>query len=274
MALIQTIDDTSKLLSEIDIGLLIATSQTLNYKCIIIMYKRKMKRKCFLLLKLFRKYNYFNYLQDNIRKTVVCTDHLQCSVRSVFSILSSLCMQIQVRCSMYIGNPLQSGQSPQTNSDHSRAIKPTYYRQSVVDLHRGGRCWNVWAKRDAPVWTGSAYRAFRNTTKDAHQLSTFLCVAQCYAPVCVCVCVYCAVGLRRLTHRSLFSVRNDNNLEPLEQEVFDPDHPVTTIMTAVAVAAAMTTSTSGERRTAGCLFGASLDDTRRLSRTLGIHLIF
>jgi len=90
-------------------------------------------------------------------------------------------MQIQVRCSMYIGNPLQSGQSPQTNIGHSHAIKPAYYRQSVVDLHRGGRCRNVWAKQDAPVWTGSTYQTFKNTTKDAHQLSTFLCVAQCYA---------------------------------------------------------------------------------------------
>lgn len=58
----------------------------------------------------------------------------------------------------------------------------------------------------------------------------------------VYVCVVCAVGLCRLTHRNSqpLSVRNDKNLKHLEQEVFDPDHPVTRIITAVA------TSTSGE----------------------------
>lgn len=68
---------------------------------------------------------------------------------------------------MYIVNPLQTGQSPQTRNGRSRAIKPAYYHQLVEVDHRDGRCRNVWAKRDAPVWMGSAYTVFRNT-KDTH----------------------------------------------------------------------------------------------------------
>jgi len=62
---------------------------------------------------------------------------------------------------MYIVNPLQTGQNPQTSNGRSRAIKPACYLQLVEVDHRDGRCRNVWAERDAPVWMGSVYSGFK-----------------------------------------------------------------------------------------------------------------
>lgn len=47
--------------------------------------------------------------------------------------------------------------------------------------------------------------------------------------LCVRACTVCRDSL--MYHRLL--IMNINNLEPLAQEVYDPDHPATTYMTAV-----------------------------------------
>lgn len=163
------------------------------------------------------------------------TNRLQFSVQSVSSILSNLCTQTLVRYSMYTMNPLQNGPSPQMNSCRCHAGVVVAAKQAICHCRqwydhfwRRGRQ-NVFAISGAPVLMGddTVLRALTNYWRiRSMQPTRSLCSIGYYS--------------NSLFHTS-WLVYHDvpvytDNLEPLAQKVFDPNHPATTNMMATTSA--------------------------------------